>query len=124
MRTRTLLVVSALLAAGCSSHGGATNRSPLIGSVPPTTARVGIAYGFTVSAIDPEKRAIAYSLVSGPTGMTVDAASGALAWTPTAAQLGQQPVAVRATDPSGLYDQQSWTITVGWNHAPAVLGLS
>ena len=90
MRTHLLRVLPliALLSSGCTGGGGSTDRAPAIGSIPSVNGRVAVPYTATIHAVDPEAKAIAFSLQSGPAGMAVDAASGAVTWTPTASQTG------------------------------------
>ncbi len=45
-----------------------------------------------------------YELVSKPTGMTIDATTGLISWTPTPADAGQQSVTVRGTNSAGTGD--------------------
>ncbi len=52
-----------------------------------------------------------YALVVAPDGMSLDTASGAIAWQPMAGQTGAQPVTIRATNRVGFVDQ-SFTINV------------
>ncbi len=83
-----------------------SSNAPRITSVAITTARVGQAYSYTVKA---NGNSITFSLVKNPSGMTIDAATGAISWTP--AQVGSDDVTVRATNSYGT-DDQSFTITV------------
>jgi large repetitive protein len=59
-----------------------------------------------------------YALTGAPTGMTIDAATGALAWTPTAAQVGAQNFTVKLTDKAGNVRNQNFSLTVA--EAPLV----
>jgi lysophospholipase L1-like esterase len=86
--------------------------APQITSTPVTTAIVGVAYSYDVNATDPNGDTLAYSLTQAPTGMTINATSGLIAWTPTASQTGAQAATVRATDTGGLFAAQSFSITV------------
>ncbi|MFM9882536.1 MAG: putative Ig domain-containing protein, partial [Burkholderiales bacterium] len=90
----------------------AANVAPQITSTPVTTATVGVAYGYDVNATDANGGVLTYSLTAAPAGMTINATSGLIAWTPTAAQVGSQAVTVRVTDPGGLFATQSFSITV------------
>src|SRR5688572_24834219 len=117
----TALAALLLLTTACSGGGGgSTNRSPMIGTIPPSTARVAIPYSLTVAAIDPEGGGIAYSLEAGPAGMTIDAATGVVTWTPAEADLGPQAITIRATDSAELFDQIAWTVNVAYDAAPIV----
>jgi hypothetical protein len=73
------------------------NRSPSITSsftptgtldYPYPGAGAGIPYNFTVTANDPDGDPLTFGLVGAPEGMTIDPATGVIAWTPTAAQGG------------------------------------
>jgi cytochrome c peroxidase len=88
------------------------NNPPTITSTAITTAGAGQLYNYDVNATDPDGDALTFSLVTAPAGMTIQAATGLIAWTPTVAQAGPNNVTVRATDPGGLFAEQSFTITV------------
>jgi hypothetical protein len=89
------------------------NGAPSITSTPVTSATVGVAYSYDVNATDPNGDALSYSLTQAPTGMTINASTGLIAWTPTSTQSGSQAVTVRVSDPGGLFATQSFTISVG-----------
>jgi hypothetical protein len=95
------------------------NQAPQINSTPVTEAVVGAPYVYDVKGYHAEdylyqwRRHIAtYSLQTAPSGMTIGAYSGLVRWTPTAAQVGTHNVTIRYRDPDGLYEDQSFTITV------------
>jgi hypothetical protein len=94
------------------------NTAPRITSTPATAAAVGARYSYPVQGSDPEGDALAYSLTEAPTGMSIDAASGLVGWTPTAAQLGSHRVTVRVQDPGGLTASQAYTVTVSAGNGP------
>jgi hypothetical protein len=58
------------------------NRPPEFKSTPVTTAYVEWLYVYNVSASDPELDKLNYSVETGPEGMSVDATSGKVTWTP------------------------------------------
>jgi bacillopeptidase F len=98
---------------------GAAGTPPTITSTPVTAATQGVAYTYTVTATDAGGATLVYSLDTAPSGMTIDAASGAIAWTPTNAQVGANAVTVRATNPGGQRATQSFSIAVAnVNDAP------
>lgn len=101
------------------------NLEPTITSAPITTATVGVAYSYTVTATDADLPAqtLAFSAVTVPAGMTINATTGVINWTPVAGQVGQQNVTVRVTD-SGtpvLSTDHAFTVTVVANQAPVVV---
>lgn len=104
-----------LLAAG-------TNHPPQITSTPVTAATEGVAYAYDVNATDPEGDALTYSLTQAPAGMTIDAATGLITWTPGAAQVGMQAVTVKVADAPGLSASQSYAISVASANVAPVAG--
>ena len=90
----------------------AVNRPPRIGSMPVVVGTTGQAYAYDVNATDPDNDTIAYRLVQSPAGMTIDPASGLIAWTPTDTQLAAADVTVQATDTHGASDDQVFRIIV------------
>ena len=67
----------------------------------PTTARVGQSYVFRAQNAEAVATGWVYSLVSPPTGASINASTGEITWTPTAAQLGSQTLTIRGTDLAG-----------------------
>ncbi|HZW24324.1 MAG TPA: Ig-like domain-containing protein [Gallionella sp.] len=93
----------------------APGTAPVIGSTPVLAATDGQAYSYSVTATDVNGGPLTFTLDQAPAGMTISAAGtlgAAVAWTPTAAQVGTQTVTVRATDPTGLFTTQTYNITV------------
>ncbi len=91
------------------------NVAPVLAAIPNKTGTVGVAITFTATATDADipANSLAFSLASGsPSGATINAATGAFSWTPSAA--GTFPVTVRVTDNGtpALSDSKSFTITV------------
>ncbi len=102
----------------------AVNDSPVIGSSPVFTAEVAIPYVYDVNASDEENDAMTFSLLAAPAGMTINGSTGLIQWTPLAGQLGVHPVAVRATDPSGDFGDQTFGVTVvDLEHPPVVTAI-
>ncbi len=99
----------------------AANRPPVITSAPPLAAAVGQPYPYQAAATDPDGDAVLFTLRQAPAGMTIDPATGVIAWTPTAAQAGPQAVTVAAVDPAGNAGTQSFTVAVAAaNRAPTI----
>src|SRR5207248_2665201 len=92
-------------------HVRAINVPPIITSAPPRAS--GLVYRYPVVATEPDGSAVTFSLPTAPAGMSIDPASGLIQWTPTAAQLGTNPVTVTATDPQGAHASQNFVIVVG-----------
>ena len=86
---------------------------PVITSLPPTQAGVGVAYAYQVQANSPSGFALTYSLVgTPPSGMIINSTSGYLQW-PNPAATGTYPVTIQATDFAGLYAQHPHSVVVG-----------
>ena len=93
---------------------------PVINPIPNDASLCGNAYsGPTPTLTNPAAMApVTWSLVSGPSGMTIDSVSGVVSWsTPT---LGAHPIAIRATNTAG-FDDEPWTLTVNPN-IPTITG--
>ncbi len=99
------------------------NDPPVITSTPGSGVRPGVLYTYQVVAYDPDTDPITFELVTAPAGMTIDAMSGLVSWTPVEAQVGDQSVAVRAKDIRGASNTQTFTLTVrpaAVNNAPQI----
>src|SRR4029077_8872216 len=73
---------------------GQLNRSPQFTSTPGTEILAGQTFRYDAAAVDPDGDTLAFSLVSAPPGMTIDAATGAIAFATTLDNLGTQSVTV------------------------------
>jgi len=87
------------------------NMAPDIISEPVRTATAEIEFTYTVNADDPEGDSLTYSLITYPTGMSIDSVTGKITWTPSTAQVGNHKVEVQVTD-SFLTDSQKFAIRV------------
>lgn len=88
----------------------ADNVAPIITSAPVTTASFNKAYTYVLTATDANGGVLTFSLVTAPSGMGINATTGAISWTPKVR--GSFPVTAKVTDPGGLSASQSWTLTV------------
>ncbi len=61
------------------------NKSPVLTGTPVTTAKVGVAYSFQLTAKDPEGKALTFSIRNKPTWATFSTSTGKLSGTPTVA---------------------------------------
>lgn len=104
---------------------GATNLPPSISTSPPRDGVVGTLYEYLFAAIDPEAAAVHYEVRRGPSGMSVDAQTGRVVWTPGAGQAGRALVTLAAFDAQGAAALQSFAIDVlAANHAPTITSLA
>ncbi len=102
------------------------NTAPTMSPISPRTVNEGSLLTLTVSGSDTDVPAqtLTYSLVSGPSGATLNPITGSFAWTPTEAQGGANyTVTVRVTDNGSpnLSVTQSFTVTVNKVNSPPVL---
>src|SRR5690606_6872547 len=66
---------------------------------------------------------LVYSVTRGPDGLTVDADTGVVVWTPTAGQVGKHVVTLRVTDAEGAAAIESFELDVlAENRAPTFSG--
>ena len=87
-----------------------TNDPPTITSTPVGPAYVGQIWQYQIAASDPNGDPITYSLTSPPAGMTVDAVTGLVSWSPSAA--GTYSVTVVADDGQGGQAIQTFSLPV------------
>jgi cellulose biosynthesis protein BcsQ len=93
----------------------AVNDNPAITSKPERSAIMDAQYEYEVQAQDPDVGdTLAYSLLEGPEGMSMDPVTGVLQWKPSDSQSGSHKVVVKVTDdgsPAGA-DTQSFEVIV------------
>jgi len=103
------------------------NLPPSILSSPVTSVIAGEAYTYDVEATDSNiNDTLAFSLNTAPIGMSIDANTGLISWTPTSSQIGDNNVEVVVNDDQNpqLFDTQSFIITVetaAVNVAPVII---
>jgi RHS repeat-associated protein len=99
------------------------NNAPFIDSVAVTLARQDDPYTYIVTASDPDYGdQLEFRLATGPAGMSIDAVSGQLAWTPTAQQVRDHDVRVVAVDLAGEFSAQDFVLRVlNVNDAPRIV---
>ncbi len=101
----------------------AADHPPTIVSVPPASVLVGDTYAYAVVGDDPDGDALAYRLTQAPAGMTIDAASGEIAWPTDGVFPGDFLVSVVADDGRGGTSTQTFTVRVDGayqNGAPVI----
>lgn len=120
-----LLLVGLLAGCGQGGGGGGTSPSAPPGTPPPVSANLApeiisapvlfaapnTPYTYEVFAVDPNSEPVSYSLPSAPQGMTINASTGEITWTPTSQQSGAHTVQVAASDGQRA-GAQSFTVTV------------
>lgn len=81
-------------------------------SQPPTQATVGLLYSYTPTATGGDGSAFTFALSNPPAGMTINASTGAITWTPATSQLGSQVVTITVSDAHGDSASQSVYVQV------------
>lgn len=89
------------------------NEPPVITSVPPAGFFLpNNLFSYDVEATDIDLDTLIFSLQTNPSGMVINSSSGLITWTPIPGQEGSNSVTVRATDPGGLFDEQTFSVQV------------
>ncbi|MCS6988459.1 MAG: S8 family serine peptidase [Chloroherpetonaceae bacterium] len=78
--------------------------APVFVSTPPTFAIRGVPFSYTVIAAGNPTPTL--SLLNGPQGMTLNAATGALTWNPQTAPLGTYRIIIQAQNSQGVARQE------------------
>jgi len=78
--------------------GSGSNTAPTINAIANQTATVGQAFSLPVQASDAEGDALTFSLAAAPAGMSINSASGVIAWMPANGQEGSHSVTVQVSD--------------------------
>ena len=86
------------------------NAPPRFTSEPaPFTSNI---YEYNAHAEDPDGDPVRYSLVMGPSGMTVDEGSGKVIWQISQDQAGNHAIEIQAQDDANLKVIQKYTLTI------------
>jgi serine protease len=96
--------------AGTAAVAVTVNTAPTMLPVAAGSVTAGQPISGTVRGTDADGDSITYVLVAGPTGLTLNASSGAWSWTPTSA--GTFGVTVTPTDAYGNGTPVNFTISV------------
>ncbi|WP_287699209.1 putative Ig domain-containing protein [Microcystis sp. M046S2] len=86
------------------------NTPPQIISSPNTLTLINNTYSYEVRATDFDNDTLTYSLINPPEGMTINANTGLIAYTPT--NLGKQTVEIKVSDGFGGTNTQSYQLQV------------
>lgn len=79
------------------------DAGPVITSTAPTTATAGVVYSYqALATVNPQPT---YALLSAPAGMTVNASTGLISWTPTLAEAGSQSATLQVSNFAGSVTQ-------------------
>ncbi len=115
---------------------GCTNRGPAIVSVPRTLTVAQQPYIYAARANDAERDPLTWRLLRAPQGMTIDANSGVVQWSPGLPQVGVQGVTIEVSDATSrstqafdlvvrrtneLVDPRDPSLGTLGNHAPVIV---
>jgi len=88
-----------------------TGPAALASSVFPSTAEVEQALSLNLAHPE-ESSGLVYSVASAPSGLTINANTGVISWTPAISQIGAQTFSLGLTDAAGNTTNQSVSMTV------------
>lgn len=97
------------------------NAPPVITSLPPLVSTADVLYEYQIEANDPEGTVLVFSLAVGPAGMSIDAVTGLVNWTPTVALAGLHDMEVAVADADGGTGSQAYTVAVNVSNQRPVL---
>jgi len=89
---------------------GDFNNPPVIVTTPLYTADLGQLYYYDVNATDADGDTLAYSLLEGPAGASINSATGEIQW--PADHVGVESFSVQVSDGRGGFDSQQFDVTV------------
>jgi hypothetical protein len=93
---------------------------PVFVTDPPTEATVAAEYAYDPDVVANGK--VVWIAPVAPSGLTIDMATGAVRWTPTAGQVGPQEITIRATEADGgAFADQAFTVVVVDTGGPAFI---
>jgi RHS repeat-associated protein len=97
------------------------DSTPVLLPVTAPAPRIGQKYRLTVKATDADVGdGLLYRLDSAPIGMSIDAISGEVRWTPYAEQAGTVSFQVRVTDLRGASATRTISVELPPNHPPTI----
>ena len=109
--------ISALDAAGAAGQQSwdlevrGPNTAPQFTTTPLLDVVAGGNYFYDAHAIDAEDN-VSFLLGNAPAGMTIDSFSGVIRWQPNIAEIGENPITVRAVDERGAFTDQPYVLNV------------
>ena len=93
---------------------------PVFTTEPPSEATVAAPYAYDPMVV--ADGTVTWSAPVAPVGLSIDADTGAVRWTPTSSQTGDQAVTIRATEvDGGLSTDQEFVVVVADTGGPAVI---
>ena len=86
-------------------------QGPIIADIPDAEVNVGAAYTGPTPVLTQGTPPVTWSLVTGPSGMTISSTTGVVSWSTPTATGSPHPITIRATN-AGCSDDESWLLTV------------
>jgi len=97
------------------------NRAPVFQHTPNQLVDMGNLLEFGVQADDPNGDPLTYSVEGLPGGASFDPETRLFRWLPRQGEQGNYPVDFTVSDPDGLEDRMTVTVTVGGANRPPVI---
>lgn len=94
------------------------NNKPVFVSVAPSTGRVSQVYAYDANATDADNDTLTYSVLNGPTGLTMNSATGFVSWVPNSLQTGFSYVQLAVSDGKSQTTQEFYIFVNGPNVVP------
>ena len=88
------------------------NQLPTILPLADALIGVGDTFAAQIKASDPEQQPLTYSLIARPAGMTINANTGVISWTPSSSDVGSVQVRFQVSDSLGGMTQRYFTVDV------------
>jgi hypothetical protein len=90
------------------------NDAPYFTSTAGTSATENIEYSYDANAndIDSDVSLLQFSIVDAPSNAAINSSNGIFRWTPSASQIGLNPMKIRVSDLEGGYTDQQFNVTV------------
>jgi hypothetical protein len=89
------------------------NQAPVFTSIfPSTSPQANKAFQYQAKAIDPNNDTVIFSLVSAPSGTSIDGSTGLITWQPASNQIGETTFTIKASDGKGGESLQTGKLNV------------
>jgi hypothetical protein len=88
------------------------NSVPMIATAPDVEALVGKTYRYSLEASDENSDLLSYRIVESPRGMTMDASTAVITWSPKSTDIGNHNIVIEVSDGRGGLARQRFTLTV------------
>lgn len=88
------------------------NEPPVFTSVPAVEIYPGQTYHYDADASDADGDTLRYSLIAGPSTMTIDEGTGQLTWSPTLVDIGTYSISLEVNDGRGGSAAQNYVLSV------------